>query len=112
MGTRFQSAPPSRAATPRKGTEGAAAAVSIRAALTGGDMRNEIDDRLELVSIRAALTGGDWSAARGKRGHFVFQSAPPSRAATACLPTSRNQGRVSIRAALTGGDVEGGSGAG
>ncbi len=122
--------------------------VSIRAALTGGDWTLDHCPPCPNVSIRAALTGGDATQRaplskirsfnprrpHGRRpsciehpsGHSMFQSAPPSRAATcttrAGTPTELFQSAppsraatggescqhtaavVSIRAALTGGD--------
>ena len=78
----FQSAPPSRAATHKSNRS------------TGGDA----------VSIRAALTGGDVDIEHGTVIVAEFQSAPPSRAATVDGWEAKRLAAVSIRAALTGGD--------
>ena len=103
------------------------ATVSIHAALAGGDFRRKTTGVRERVSIHAALAGGDNAYAevtisangfnprrpRGRR-HFVlgrtsagtlFQSTPPSRAATPSKPPLPGWSIVSIHAALAGGDL-------
>gem|GEM_PF-1051044 len=122
----FQSAPPSRAATPPNLWRWQREHVSIRAALTGGDGLWAVL-WLWWVSFNPRRPHGRRLGKRMKsNGTYVFQSAPPSRAATGpcamrveewtfqSAPPSRaattaglytgETGSVSIRAALTGGD--------
>ncbi len=104
---KFQSAPPSRAATAATWLEEQARAVSIRAALTGGDFQalhwrhdrrcfnpRRPHGRRQVVPLSGVSLG-------------LFQSAPPSRAATFTGSNKTTAPHVSIRAALTGGDVLG-----
>ncbi len=100
----FQSAPPSRAATSPLATLEGAATVSIRAALTGGDFSG-------ISTVSAAMSfnprrphGRRLRSSQGKARVELFQSAPPSRAATRRTPSKPSGTPVSIRAALTGGD--------
>ncbi len=100
----FQSAPPSRAATTQPIDIAQPAAVSIRAALTGGDATSAVAG-LPLLSFNPRRPHGrrrEIAAQIARTGEF--QSAPPSRAATDAPVNLPYTEQVSIRAALTGGD--------
>ena len=78
----FQSTPPSRAATRLNKSDKTLFLVSIHAALAGGDNLALILGQTFSVSIHAALAGGDSRLRYFLGGYFMFQSTPPSRAAT------------------------------
>ncbi len=100
----FQSAPPSRAATLMERLCKGERLVSIRAALTGGDRRFGRIER-DRSRFNPRRPHGRRQLELFADPHAkLFQSAPPSRAATGGRKRQRQPARVSIRAALTGGD--------
>ena len=60
-------------------------AVSIRTAREGGDQSGARHEYAGEVSIRTAREGGDLSNVPPNKPDYVFQSAPPVRAATSCV---------------------------
>ena len=83
----FLSTPPSRVATAALGALKGAGCVSIHATLAGGDRRAGHRDHRQGVSIHATLAGGDVDDLPLERVLDRFLSTPPSRVATASIPT-------------------------
>ena len=81
---KFQSTPPTRAATMDGQLAVAIAGVSIHAAHEGGDVGASAEGAgVSPVSIHAAHEGGDMDRGEFADDHgMVFQSTPPTRAAT------------------------------
>jgi hypothetical protein len=90
--TEFQSAPPSRAATSAGVSPAMDAIVSIRAALTGGDLRAPLHHSGMGSFNPRRPHGRRPSATCAPTPPTSFQSAPPSRAATPHAPLVGVQG--------------------
>jgi len=100
----FQSTPPAREATRVLSACWVAAAVSIHASRTGGDLDDPCLQHRFPVSIHASRTGGDPMDAGGGGGGGAFQSTPPAREATGSSLHLCCGKSVSIHASRTGGD--------
>ena len=82
----FQSTPPTRAATSFFKCFAVPFAVSIHAAHEGGDKNIlDVDNIILAVSIHAAHEGGDFTGYGICFTRVMFQSTPPTRAATASI---------------------------
>ena len=100
----FQSTPPARGATLRKGQPVLLVGISIHAPREGGDGKPAKAARPSSISIHAPREGGDRTASRAARLPFGFQSTPPARGATGVFSLGQFPNVISIHAPREGGD--------